>query len=256
MKGTPLFVCLLLATGVDDSSISIAQAQELDVGKVCPVLFRRESVGILAFSRAWYHSGRSDARYMAGDNATGVGLEIHFFSNATGSIGDRNIADCDRYRILQVRRTTARLFDGEKEVQIDVPNDFADPFYDNTPLEHGYGTHLTPIDNRDKPWIGRPVRASTVAIYDTPFVSSMLGVEGQDLEVAFETCVVCQREPGYDNILSCGQWGYRREYIDEMSGWSEAEFTGVQCRAEPSELFKQTLQDSNRLQYSYWINWR
>nr|WP_231517036.1 hypothetical protein [Marinobacterium lacunae] len=247
---------LLLALSLLSSLPSSTRAEDLYVGKVCPVLYREQSVGVLAFSQEWYHAGRTDARYIPGDNATGVGLEIHFFTNATGDIKGQNSASCSRYRMLQVRRTTARLYDGEKAVQIDVPNEFSSPFYDNEPLEYGHGTHLTPVDNRDKPWGGRPVRTSTVAIYDTPFVSGRFGIEGQDIEVGFETCVVCQREPGYDSILSCGNWGYRREYIDSMSGWSEAEFNGVQCAAEPSELFKQTLQNSNRIEYSYWINWR
>ncbi|MBV1786619.1 hypothetical protein KQ940_00965 [Marinobacterium sp. D7] len=235
---------------------TITEAEELNVGKICPVLYRQQSVGILAFSQEWYHSFRQDARYIASDNATGVGLEIHFLTNASGDIRGQNSASCDRYRILQVRKTSARLFDGEEAVQIDVPDGFTSPFYDNPGLEHGYGTHLAPEDDHDKPWTGRPVRASTVAIYDTPFVSARFGVEGQDIEVDFETCVVCQRSQGYDSVLSCGRWGYRREYIDGMTGWSEAEFTGVQCESLPSELFQQTLRNSSRIEYSYWINWR
>lgn len=256
MKRITLFSCLLLISCVRGVATPAAQAEELTVGKVCPVLYHRQSIGILAFSREWYHDGRTDPRYTPGDNSTGVGLEIHFFANAPGDLRGQNSAGCDRYRILQVRKTTAKLLDDERAVQIDVPKDYADPFYDSGSLEHGYGTHYTPADDTDKPWSGRETRASTVAIYDTPYVSGYFGIEGQDIVVGFETCVVCRRDRGYDNILSCGQWGYRREYIDRMSGWSEAEFSGVQCRAEPSELFKKTLQESNRIEYSYWLNWR
>ncbi|GGB90986.1 hypothetical protein GCM10011352_16290 [Marinobacterium zhoushanense] len=255
MKWILLPASLLSACSINIST-SVAEAEELTVGKICPVLYREQSVGILAFSREWYHSAREDARYIPGDNSTGVGLEIHFLANATGNIQGQNSASCDRYRILQVRKTTARLFDGEEAVQIDVPEGFNSPFYDNPGLEHGYGTHLAPEDDRDKPWSGRPIRASTVAIYDTPFVSARFGIEGEDIDVSFETCVVCQRNQGYDNVLSCGRWGYRREFIDSMSGWSEAEFKSVQCEVTPSAQFQQTLRNSSRIEYSYWINWR
>lgn len=237
-----------------------ATAQELIVGKTCPVLFAGEELGVLAFSREWYHSGRADARYTPGDNATGVGVEIHFFAGREGALDHANRASCDRYRILQVRETTARLFNGESAVQIDVPPDFESPFYDNAPLEHGYGTHRTPTDDRDKPWKGQALRASTVAIYDTPYVSDYYGIEGKNIRVGFETCVVCERTQGYDSILSCGTWGYTRYFIDDdlraMNGWSEPEFNPVQCRAEPSQQFQRTLQQSTRIEYSYWLDWR
>lgn len=231
-------------------------AADLEVGKVCPVIYQKEPIGHLVFSKEWYHSGRSDASYIPKDDATGVGLEIHLFNNQTGHLRGQNIAQCDRYRLIQIRKTNARLFSGEKNLQIDVPDHFLDPFYDNAPLEHGYGVHQTPLDDKDKPWNGRPVRASTVGIYDTPYVSDYFGVEGQDIDVNFETCVVCERDHRYDNVLSCGSWGYKREYMGGMTGWAEPEFTGVQCKAKPSEQFQNTLNLSNRIEYSYWINWR
>lgn len=237
-------------------TIGPLEAADLEVGKVCPVLYQKESIGLLVFSKEWYHSGRSDASYIPKDDATGVGLEIHLINNEAGHISSQNIAHCDRYRLIQIRKTTARLFEGEKRLQIDVPDHFLDPFYDNHPLEHGYGVHKTPKDDLDKPWNGQPGRASTVAIYDTPYVSDAYGIEGKDIDVDFETCVVCERGRLYDNILSCGSWGYKREYMGGMTGWAEPEFKGVQCHSAPSEQFKNTLNNSNRIEYSYWINWR
>lgn len=231
-------------------------ADELEVGKVCPVFYQQQALGYLVFSKPWYHNSRSDASYIPKDDATGVGLEIHLINNETGHLQFNNIAQCDRYRLLQVRQTTARLFQGERPLQIDVPGEFLDPFYDNNPLEHGYGVHKTPKDDSDKPWQGRPDRASTVAIYDTPYVSDAYGIEGRDIKVEFETCAVCERDRQYDTILSCGSWGYLREYMGGMTGWAEPEFLGVQCSSEASEQFKETLNSSNRIEYSYWINWR
>jgi hypothetical protein len=238
------------------ASVKPANAADLEVGKICPVTYQKEPIGLLVFSREWYHSGRSDASYIPRDNATGVGLEIHLINNVSGHLEGQNIAHCDRYRIIQIRKTNTRLFTGEKPLQIDVPDHFLDPFYDSAPLEHGYGVHQTPADDDDKPWRGRPVRASTVAIYDTPYVSDSYGIEGEDINVQFETCSVCERDRQYDNVLSCGNWGYKREYMGGMTGWAEPEFTGVQCKTEPSEQFKNTLNNSNRIEYSYWINWR
>jgi len=231
-------------------------ADELLVGKACPVTFQKESVGILVFSKEWYHNSRDQASYIPKDDATGVGLEIHLFANQTGHLTGQNIAGCSRYRLLQVRSTTARLFDGERAVQIDVPDEFLNPFYDNAPLEHGYGMHRAPVDDRDKPWSGRPSRASTVAIYDTPYVSDAYGIEGKNIEVQFETCVVCERDNRYDAILSCGRWGYTREYMGGMTGWTEPEFDGVQCQSRPSQVFQDVLDNSNRIEYSFWLNWR
>ncbi|MGH1463445.1 MAG: hypothetical protein ACRBB6_15585 [Neptuniibacter sp.] len=244
----------IVALGV--LSIGNVSSADLEVGKICPVLYQKEPIGHLVFSKEWYHSGRSDASYTPRDNATGVGLEIHLFNNQTGHLSGQNIAQCDRYRLIQIRRTNARLFRGEKKVQIDVPDHFLDPFYDSSPLEHGYGVHQTPKDSQDKPWQGRPVRSSTVAIYDTPYVSDSYGIEGKDITVQFETCVVCERDRQYDNVLSCGSWGYKREYMGGMTGWAEPDFTGVQCHVKPSEQFQHTLNNSNRIEYSYWINWR
>lgn len=233
-----------------------ADTAELVVGKVCPVTYKTQAVGSLIFSKEWYHSSRSNARYIPGDNATGVGLEIHLINNRRGHLSADNIAQCDRYRMLQIRKTNSRLLSGEKPIQIDVPDESTSPFYDSDPLEHGYGTHATPSDDEDKPWKGRPVRASTVAIYDTPYVSDAYGVEGKNIEVTFETCIVCEREDAYDKLLSCGTWGYEREYMGGMTGWAEPEFIAVQCHDKPSDTFRRTLDGSNRIEYSYWLSWR
>lgn len=235
---------------------NFSYSEELLVGKVCPVIHGKLGLGILVFSREWYHDSRSEAGYIPGDNATGVGLEIHFFASDKGDIDQLNMASCNRYRMLQMRTTNARLLHGEKPTQIDVPDNFTSPFYDNSPLEHGYGVHLSPKDSSDKPWDTRPVRASTVGIYDTPYVSDSYGIEGEDIAVSFETCVVCERDQQYDQLLSCGTWSYKRDYMGGMTGWAEPEFEGVQCQVKPSEHYKQVLNGSNRIEYSYWINWR
>lgn len=235
---------------------SFVNAAELKVGKACPVLYQTEPIGILVFSKEWYHSSRSDARYIPGDNATGIGIEIHLQNSYSGKVDGLNLADCNRFRLVQIRKTTAKLFQGEKPVQIDVPDNFESPFYDSAPLEHGYGLHKTPIDDEDKPWTGRVYRDASVSIYDTPYVSDSYGIEGQDIEVQFETCAVCKRDSQFDSVLSCGTWGYIREFMGGMTGWAEPEFTGVQCSSSPSPLFEKTLDQSNRVDYSYWINWR
>ncbi len=245
---------LLIALGLIPSPHLIAQ--DLLVGKSCPVSYKKRQVGTLVFSREWYHSSRSDAHYTPGDNATGIGLEIHFFSNDVGDIRILNLPNCDRYRMLQIRKSNARMLPGEHLSQIDVPDQFTAPFYDHSPLEHGRGVHLTPDDTRDKPWSGRPVRASTVSIYDTPYVSDAWGREGHNINISFETCVVCQRNHRYDELLSCGTWGYQRHYMGGMTGWAEPEFVPPKCLSTPSKGFQQTLNDSNRIEYSYWINWR
>lgn len=100
------------------------------------------------------------------------------------------------------------------------------------------------------------MRASTVAIYDTPYVSDGYGIEGEDIKVKFETCVVCQRDQGYDLLLSCSTWGFTREYMGGMTGWTEPEFIPVQCAAWPSEQYQFALDNSDRLQYQYWLDWR
>lgn len=239
---------------------ALAAADSLSVSKFCPVSQVSDeqtvNLGLLAFSHPWYHSSRTNARYTPGDNATGIGLEIHFFANTAGSTHGRNAISCSRYRLLQIRSTTARLFKGERPVQIDIPSDALSPFYDNMPMEHGYGTHLTPQDDQDKPWQGRPVRASTVGIYDTPYVSDGFGVEGRHIRVEFETCVVCERDQGFDDILSCGHWGYQRDYLNEETGWTEPESLEISCSAKPSQRFTQTLESTNRVAYSYWLEWR
>jgi hypothetical protein len=231
-------------------------AAELKVGKICPVTYNNTSIGDLIFSKHWYHSSRSNARYIAGDNATGIGLEIHLKNNFSGKIEGLNFAECNQFRLLQIRKTNARLLFGEETTQIDIPEGFANPFYDNLPLEHGRGLHKTPIDDKDKPWKGRHYRDSTVAIYDTPYVSDAYGLEGEHIKVTFETCAVCQRHRGYDTVLSCGSWGYTREYMGGMTGWAEPEFNGVECKKKASNEFEKAIIRSNRVDYSYWIHWR
>lgn len=258
-KALAIVLILLCSLGLTLSVTPQALADTLTVGKSCPVFSQSASpsqVGILAFSQPWYHSGRTDARYVAGDNATGIGLEIHFFANTQGTVKGLNKAACNRYRLLQIRKTTAQLFEGEKAIQIDIPDEAYTPFYDNSPMEHGYGTHQTPMDDLDKPWSGRPVRASTVAIYDTPYVSDSYGVEGQHIRTEFETCVICERDMGYDSLLSCGTWGYQRDYLNEETGWTEPEIIPVECLQKPSDRFRQTLESSNQVAYHYWLQWR
>ena len=245
---TPSYSVPTQSDGLDD--------QELWVAKACPVNYQNESIGILVFSKEWYHNGRQDASYEAFDNATGVGVEIHFFNNSHGALKQQNPIQCDRYRLLQVRNANLRLDDGSMPIQIDVPDQFDEPFYDNNPLEHGYGTHLSPADLADKPWPVRPVRASTVALYDTPYASDYYGIEGQPISVVFETCVVCQREDRYDSLLACGIWGYQRDYMGGYVGWSEPEYIGPQCLNEPSQVFKDTLDHQEKFNYRYWLHWR
>ncbi|MGB0734196.1 MAG: hypothetical protein ACPGPF_10530, partial [Pontibacterium sp.] len=59
-----------------------------------------------------------------------------------------------------------------------------------------------------------------------------------------------------DTILSCGTWGYQRDYINEMHGWAEPEFLGVQCQSEPSEALQLALMQDRRFDYNFWIDWR
>lgn len=210
-------------------------SQELWVGKACPVTFEQESLGILVISQPWFHTSRSNAAYIASDNATGIGVEIHFFANAKGDTRHQNIANCQQYRIVQARQTTARLFAGEKALQLDLPEAAKAPFYDAEAREFGRGSHQTPIDDSDKPWQGRINRASTVAIYDTPYVSDSYGQEGQDISVLFETCVVCQREASASSLLSCLHWGYQREFIGGQTGWTEPEALSARCQLTGSK---------------------
>ncbi|MCE2595694.1 hypothetical protein K6Y31_12815 [Motilimonas cestriensis] len=237
-------------------NLSSAWAEDLLVGKSCPVSFQNQPLGILVFSKEWYHNGRERASYTPYDNATGVGIEIHFLSNQAGGLKQQNVARCDRYRLLQIRRSNLRLSEDEQPMQIDVPHQFEEPFYDHAPLEHGYGTHASPIDINDKPWPIRPMRASTVALYDTPYASDHYGKEGEPINVMFETCVVCQREDQYDNLLACGSWGYQRDYMGGYVGWSEPEFIHPQCLSQPSHNFKHTLDQQQMVDYRYWLDWR
>lgn len=244
---TLLFLLLLPSNLIADS---------LQVGTVCPVAHRQHSLGLLVFSKEWYHESRTNARYIPSDNATGIGIEIHFFSSNAGSIQHQNVAQCDRYRMLQIRQTNTKLDNNEQSLQIDVPEDFDTPFYDLAPMEYGEGTHLTPEDLTDKPWKSRPHRAATLSIYDTPYVTDYYGIEGNDIKVQFETCLVCQRQTQFDKILSCGQWGYERTYMAENQDWAEPEFTPVSCAVTPSSQLEQALQNSSQILYEYWLDWR
>lgn len=232
-------------------------ANTLQVSKICPVINSdNHALGLLVLSDFWFHSGRSNASYVANDNATGIGVEIHFFNNTAGQLEKTNLGQCDKYRILQVRKTNSLLNQGEQPVQIDIPPYFEQPFYDKTPLEFGYNTHQTPSDNTDKPWLTRAVRASTIGIYDTPYVSDAYGIEGQDIRVEFETCIVCQRGQGFDQLLSCATWGYQRDYLNEETGWTEPDILTPQCLQQASEQFRNTLETSLILDYQYWLDWR
>lgn len=250
MKKSPLFTLALLFT------CSYGVAEELLLKKTCPVTYQNSAIGILTFSQPWYHNAREHASYTSFDNATGVGVEIHFFNNAQGAIKHKNLARCDRYRLLQVRTSNLKLSQDESAIQIDVPEQFNEPFYDYPPLEHGNGMHLTPLDVQDKPWQQRTMRASTVALYDTPYASDNYGEEGKPIKVLFETCVVCQRESQHDTLLSCGQWGYQRDYMGGYVGWSEPEFLGPDCLNQPSESFNTTLEQQDHFDYRYWLDWR
>jgi len=233
------------------------RAESLQVSKVCPVTNNvGDSLGLLVLSEFWFHSGRENASYIATDNATGIGVEIHFFNNALGQLQASNISSCDKYRMLQVRKTNSLLNHSDSPIQVDIPNFFEQPFYDNSPLEYGYNTHQTPTDNRDKPWLNRTTRASTVAIYDTPYVSDAYGIEGKHIRVEFETCVVCERERGFDQLLSCATWGYQRDYLDEETGWTEPDIITPQCFIQASEQFKETLENNLIVEYRNWLDWR
>lgn len=235
--------------------IPLLQAQDLLLSKVCPVTFEQRKIGILALSMPWYHSGRDNASYIASDNATGIGIEIHYFNNASGQVLKEH-GRCDAFRLLQVRETNSLLDAGESKVQVDAPSHLANPFYDQYPLEYGRGTHLTPQDSRDKPWSGQLQRASTVALYDTPYISDAYGIDGKDINVRFETCLVCQREQQADLLLSCAHWGYQREYMGGMTGWAEPEVLTNSCAAKPSEQFVTVLAADTKHDYYYWFDWR
>ena len=249
------------------SICQLTEAQELLPDKICPVIFpaandissQANVLGLLVISRAWFHNSGQLAGYIAKDDATGIGVEIHFFANSKGQVSGNNIAQCDRYRLLQVRASNIKRLWGEEAVQIDVPDNNDLPFYDNQLLEHGYGSHQTPIDNDDKPWDARPSRASTVAIYDTPFTGDSMGMDGRDIKVEFETCVVCQRDNAIDSLLSCINWGYQRDLLEpfgqQLTSWSEPDILERQCRLRASELFISTLDNSHRIEYLSGLDW-
>lgn len=233
-----------------------ASSQELYVEKSCPVLWNQQQVGILIFSQPWFHNSRSQAAYIPKDDATGIGVEIHFMANKIGHIPGNNAAKCQQYRFAQFRETNASLAINERARQMDIPPQFSKPFYDTLPLEFGRGTHTSPSDLSDKPWSNIPTRAATVSMYDTPYVSDGYGQDGHNITVKFETCVVCQRESHHDDILSCGTWGFTREYIDEMSGWAEPEPHPFTCQATPTDAYLTTLDQHPYINYRYWLDWR
>jgi len=233
-----------------------AIAEDLLVTKTCPVLHNKSKIGILAFSIPWFHNGGSQASYIAKDNATGIGIEIHFLVNSEGLAHNQKSLACDKYRILQFRNTNAKLPSDQTKIQLDIPINSVEPFYDSFPLEFGHGMHKTPSDMRDKPWINSVMRASTVAIYDTPFVSDNYGVEGENIEVTFETCVVCQQFKAVDIILSCGTWGFNREYMGGMTAWSEPEAYPIKCSSELNNEYIKVLKNTKHISYKYGLDWK
>lgn len=97
-------------------------AGELNVGKVCPVTKGEQVLGHLVLSTPWYHDGDGNAAYIARDNAIGVGIEIHFFSNKSGDVRHLNVAQCHQFRLLQVRFTNSKLLPRQTKFAIDVPS--------------------------------------------------------------------------------------------------------------------------------------
>lgn len=250
MKSNIVMSLLLIAISFQTS------AQDLLVAKTCPVVYNNTNIGILAFSMPWYHNGGSQASYIAKDNATGIGIEIHFLANKNGFSDTKQQKICDQFRIMQFRNTNAKLPRGEDKVQLDIPATHPEPFYDAPPLEFGHGMHQTPIDHHDKPWKNIIMRASTVAIYDTPFVSDSYGIEGKDIIVKFETCVVCRHFKKADHILSCGSWGFNREYMGGMTAWSEPEADPIKCSDAPNKEHLEVLNNSNLVSYKQGIDWQ
>ncbi|WP_252097532.1 hypothetical protein [Pseudoalteromonas sp. NBT06-2] len=224
--------------------------------KTCPVIFKNQNVGILAFSIPWFHNSGSQASYIAKDSATGIGIEIHFLVNDKGLKVIKKSKLCDQYRMIQFRDTNAKLPLGQNKIQLDIPTQNPEPFYDSLPLEFGHGMHKTPIDTRDKPWTFTAMRASTVAIYDTPFVSDNYGIEGKDIEVKFETCVVCQKFKTVDRILSCGSWGFNREYMGDTTSWSEPVVYPIKCSIKPNKVYLKALDNTQNISYRYGLDWR
>ena len=228
-------------------------SDELIVQKSCPVSFKDDHIGTLVISKPWFHASRMSASYHAMDDATGIGVEIHFFANKDGDIRHNNLPNCDGYRLLQIRNTNARLDNKELPLQLDIPPENSSPYYDNYPLEYGHGTHQTPADNLDKPWSGRPIRSSTVGIYDTPYITDAYGIEGEDIFVKFETCAVCERDHTFDSVLGCITWGYEREYMGGQTGWAEPETLENECFAAPTENMYFVMKNSSLL--AYYLNY-
>lgn len=248
-------LCYLTASGLFGALSNPLLADELNVGKVCPVTQQQTVLGHLVLSTPWYHDGSGHAAYIARDNAIGVGIEIHFFSNKSGDVRHNNLAQCDQYRLLQVRFTNSKILPRQTKFAIDVPDSQPSPFYDDGLLEHGRGSHFTPVDNSDKPWLDRHSRASTVGLYDTPYLSDWFGIPGKDINVEFETCVVCEKTTQRDSVLSCGRWGFSRDYVNEMDGWAEPQATPLQCMIQPTTRFINTVNDSHQFDYQNIIDW-
>lgn len=248
---------LALLMLISGSYVEPSYAEDLMLAKVCPVLMQEQQIGILTLSIPWYHNGRENASYIAADNATGIGVEIHYFNNHRG-VKFKEQGICDRFGLLQVRETNALLDKNELSIQLDIPDFFDSPFYDHPPLEHGRGMHLTPKDSHDKPWPGpgQVQRASTVAIYDTPYISDSYGIEGEHIRVSFETCLVCEKDLQSDRLLSCENWGYQRDYMGGMTGWSEPEVLNNRCTDQPSANFVSALEYRVQEHYPYWFSWR
>ena len=70
---------------------AVSYSDSLQVGKICQVKNDRDQdLGLLVISEFWFHSGRENASYIAADNATGIGVEIHFFNNQFGQLTKKN----------------------------------------------------------------------------------------------------------------------------------------------------------------------
>ena len=239
-----IYLSLLILVSIN------SQAQDLLVSKACPVFFNNHKIGLLAFSIPWYHDGGTNASYIAKDDSTGIGIEVHFLVNQNGKK-----KRCDRYRMIQFRSTNAKLDPEQEALELDIPKNNKQPFYDAEPLEFGHGMHLTPTDTTDKPWNTRIMRASAIAIYDTPYVSDYYGIKGQNIIVKFNTCVVCQKYDGLDTILSCGSWGFNREYMGGMTAWSEPEADKVKCHTSPGSKQLNILKNTKLVTYQYGKDW-
>jgi len=76
------------------SMCQLTEAQELLPDKICPVIFpaandissKASELGLLVISKAWFHNSGQLAGYIAKDDATGIGVEIHFLPTAMGKL--------------------------------------------------------------------------------------------------------------------------------------------------------------------------